>query len=139
MWQYILCAGILFLILEMFTPAMFFLNFAIAAFICTILSLFTTNITVLVTVFSALSVILIFTLRPLLMKNVENEKQNSGMDKKYVGKIARVIENIDKNNGAITIYDERWQARNVDEGVINAGDEVEIISYDSTVLNVRKV
>lgn len=139
MWQLFLCAGLAFLILEMFTPAMFFLNFAIAAFICAGLSLITTNITILIVTFSVLSVILIFCLRPMLMKNVENKKQESGMDEKYIGKIARVIEDIDKTKGAITIYDERWQARNIEEGTINKDEEVEIISYDSTVLNVRKV
>lgn len=139
MWQIFLCAGLAFLILEMFTPAMFFLNFAISAFFCAGLSLITTNITVLVVAFCALSVILMYTLRPLLMKNVENEKQESGMDEKYIGKTAKVIEDIDKERGVITIYDERWQARNLDEGTIEKGSIVKIESHDSTILNVRKV
>ena len=139
MLQILLCAGFLFLILEMFTPSMFFLNFAIAAFICAGLSLITANITTITIVFSILSVILIFTLRPLLMKNAKNNTSDSGMESKYVGKTAKVIEDIDKERGAITIYDERWQARNLDEGVIETGSIVKIESYDSTILNVRKV
>ena len=47
MWQIILCIGFIFLILEMFTPAMFFLNFAIACFIVAVLSLFTVNFNIL--------------------------------------------------------------------------------------------
>ncbi len=139
MWQIIFCIGLAFLILEMFTPAMFFLNFAIAAFICAILSLITTNITIIVVVFCILSVILMYTLRPLLMKNVQNKQLNTGMESKYVGKIAKATEDIDKQKGTISIYDERWQARNIDEGVISAGENVEIVSYESIIMNVRKV
>ena len=139
MWQIIFCIGLGFLILEMFTPAMFFLNFAIAAFICALLSFITTNIAILVVVFCVLSVVLMYTLRPLLMKNVQNKESNTGMDSKYVGKIAKVIEDIDKQKGVISIYDERWQARNIEEGVIAAGESVEIISHESIVMNVRKV
>ncbi|MBR2069483.1 MAG: NfeD family protein [Candidatus Gastranaerophilales bacterium] len=139
MWQLILCIGLLFLILEMFTPAMFFLNFAIAAFICALLSLFTTNITILIIVFCVLSVVLMFTLRPLLMKNQKTEQLTTGMESKYVGKVARVVEDVDKEKGAVSIYDERWQARNVEEGVIPCGSNVKIESYESIVMYVRKV
>ena len=139
MWQIILCVGFAFLILEMFTPSMFFLNFAIAAFICALLSLLTSNLTILIVTFSILSVVLMFTLRPLLMKKAEDKKLNTGMESKYVGKIAKAIEDIDKNKGAISIYDERWQARNVGDGVIEAGAQVEIVSYDSLIIQVRKL
>ncbi len=139
MWQILLCVGLAFLILEMFTPTMFFLNFAISALICAILSFFTTNLMILITIFCILSVILIFTLRPLLMKNIQSKKLSTGMDSKYIGKTVKVIEDTDKNNGAISIYDERWQARNVDEGIIEKGSTAEIVSYESIVMYIRKV
>ncbi len=140
MWQIILCIGFLFLILEMFTPAMFFLNFAIAAFVCAGLSLITTNIPFLVTVFCVLSVILIYTVRPILKKLVKKDKAtDTGLESKYIGQKASVIEDIDKQKGVISIYDERWQARNVDEGIIEKGSTVEIVSNESIVMNVRKV
>ena len=61
------------------------------------------------------------------------------MESKYVGKTAKATEDITKNSGAITIYDERWQARNIDEGTIEKGSNVEIVSYESIVMNVRRV
>ena len=139
MWQMILCIGIAFLVIEMFTPTMFFLNFALAAFVCAVLSLFITNIMTLIVMFVILSITLIFVLRPLLMKNMQNKKLNTGIESKYIGKTARVVENIDKTNGVISIYDERWQARNIDEGVIEKGSTVEILSNESIVMYVRKV
>ena len=139
MWQILLCVGLAFIILEMFTPTMFFLNFAIAAFICALLSLITTNIVFLTIVFSLLSIVLIFTLRPLLMKNLQNKKLSTGMESKYIGKTAKVVENIDKEKGTISIYDERWQARNIEDGTIEAGQSVEIVSYESIVMYVKKI
>lgn len=139
MWQILLCIGFIFLILEMFTPAMFFLNFAIAAFVCAGLSIYTNSITVLVIVFSILSVILIFTLRPMLMKNMKGKENETGMGSKYVGKIAKVIEDVDKKHGVVSIYDERWQARNVEDYKIDIGREVEITGFDSLILYVKEV
>ena len=49
------------------------------------------------------------------------------------------IENIDKNNGVITIYDERWQARNIENETIEAGQTVEIVGYDSLIMKIKKI
>ncbi len=134
--------GVIFLILEMFTPGLFFLNFSISAFICAILALSIKALTMtnLIIFFCVLSVILIFTLRPMLIKRGNNQtKEQSGIEAKYVGQIAKVVENVDKEKGAISIYDERWQARNIEEGVIEAGCQVEIVGYESIVMKVKKV
>ena len=139
MWQILLCVGFIFLILEMFTPAMFFLNFAIAAFVCAGLSVYINSITVLVIVFSLLSIVLIFTLRPILMKNMKGKENETGMSSKYVGKIAKVIEDVDKKHGVVSIYDERWQARNIEDYKIDIGREVEITGFDSLILYVKEV
>ena len=142
MWQlFLVCLiiGFLFLILEMFTPSLFFLNFAVAAFICALLSFLIQDVFWLVIIFSVLSVVLIFTLRPLLMKNRNNNDTKTGMESKYVGKSAVVIDEIDSNKGAISIYDERWQARNIEEGVIPVDANVEIVGYDSLIMKVKEI
>ena len=61
------------------------------------------------------------------------------MNSKYVGKVVQAVEEITKDKGTISIYDERWQARNLDEGVINEGESVKIESYESLIMYVRKV
>lgn len=139
MWQVILCFGITFLILEMMIPGIFFLNFAISAIVCAVVSLFVKDILILTVLFCALSIILIYTLRPLLIKCEKNKKQQTGICAKYVGKTAKVVERIDKNAGAISIYDERWQARTRDDETIEAGDKAEIVDYESIVMYVKKV
>lgn len=139
MWQIITALGFIFLILEMLTPSLFFLNFALAAFVCAFISLFTGNITILIIIFSLLSVLLIFTLRPLLIKKCINKDQKTGIESKYIGKIVPVVEDIDKSKGTISIYDERWQARNLEEGIIPKGSKVKIISLEGIIMQVKKI
>lgn len=139
MWQFILGVGIIFLLIEIFAPSMFFLNFALAAFVCAAISYFYQNIIVLTILFCVLSLILIFTLRPIFLKKCDKKEEKTGIEEKYVGKTARAVENIDKNNGVITIYDERWQARNIENETIEAGQTVEIVGYDSLIMKIKKI
>ena len=139
MWQIILGIGFIFLILEMFTPTMFFLNFSISAFICAILSLYIKNVYFLIVVFSILSVVLIFTLRPLLVRKTQNKNLETGINAKYIGKTAKVIEKIDSNSGAITIYDERWQAKSKNNETFEVDEIVKIVGFEGIVAYVEKV
>jgi len=139
MWQIITGIGICCLILEIFVPSLFFLNFAIAAFICAIISVFYQSIIGLLVIFCILSLVLIAGIRPIFLNGKKNKDLQTGMEGKYIGKTARAVENIDKNNGIITIYDERWQARNIEDGTIEAGQTVEITGYDSIIMQVKKV
>ena len=138
MWQIITAVGFMFLIMEMFFPGVFFLNFAVSAFFCAILSLFTEDITILTIVFSVLSVILIFTLRPMLIKKNNDKALETGIKSKYINKTAIAIEDINENSGAISIYDERWQARSQNENILK-GSKVKILSNDGLIMNVEKI
>ena len=138
MWQIILGISILCVIIEIFFPTLIFINFALAALICTILSLYCTNIVILSITFCVLSFLFIFTLRPLFIKISDNKKVQSGISSTYIGKQAKVIEKVDKNSGAISIYDERWQARSTDDAIFEIGEVVEIVSNDDLVFKVKK-
>ena len=138
-WQIIAGIGIVFVLLEIFVPSMFFLNLAAAAFVTAIISVFIKNIDTLIWIFSGLSLLFIFLLRPILLNAQNKQGEKTGIEDKYLGKVATVIENVDANGGAITRYDERWQAKNIEEGVIEAGQKVKIISNDSLIMNVKKI
>lgn len=139
MWQIVLGIGIIFLLMEMFFPAMFFLNFAFAAFVCALISYFYQNIVVLIVLFCLISFISIFAIRPLFFKNKTKKEEKTGMEEKYVGQIAKVVEPIDKTKGVISIYDERWQARNIDDFTIEVGENIKIMGYDSLIMKVKKL
>ena len=138
LWEFLVICGIGFIILELFTPSMFFLNFAFAAFLTAIISLFTAKLITLVLAFFVFSFLSFIFLRPLLIKKFSKETE-TGINDKYIGKQAKVIEDISGENGVISIYGERWNARTEDGSVIPAGVEVKIIRNDSLIMFVESL
>ena len=138
LWQLLAICGIAFLILEMFTPSMFFLNFALASFITAVLSLYTTNTTVLVIAFFVFSFVSFIFLRPIIMKKL-SKSQETGINSKYIDKIAKAETEITTSSGVISIYGERWEARSENGSVIPQGSEVKIVRNESIIMYVAQV
>lgn len=139
LWETFTIAGLIFIILEMVVPSMFFLNLAVAAIITALVAIWIASWPVLIIIFAVLSIVSILFLRPLLIKNKKNKETQTGMESKYIGKIVKVIEPITKFSGAITIYDERWEARVDSDETIPVGSEVKIVKNESLVLTVEKI
>lgn len=140
LWEIFAIAGLICLILEMIIPSMFFLNLAIAGFITSIISIYLNSWIALTIIFVFLSILSILFLRPILIKSQnESKEQKTGIEGKYIGKEARVIDTITKNSGAISIYDERWEARTNSDEEIPAGSMARIIKNESLVMYVEKV
>ena len=137
-WQFLCVIGIAFVILEIFTPSMFFLNFALAAFITAGISLITLNKFALVLAFFLLSFLSFAFLRPILLRRNSKDTE-TGMEGKYIGKTAKVTEEVTAERGVITIYGERWDARTENGEVIPAGTEVKILRNDSLIMYVTKI
>ena len=138
MWQIILAIGLFFLILEIVVPTSFFINFAIACFLCAPISLFTTNLTYLVLAFVGLSFLSLYLIRPLFAKIKYNKTQETGVNSKYIGNCATVVEEITCDKGVISIYDERWQARCAKDAIIPQGEKVIIKNLEGLVAIVEK-
>lgn len=139
LWEIFAIVGLISLILEMIVPSMFFLNLALAGFLTAITATFLNNWIYLTVIFVVLSVISILFLRPILLRHRGNKEQETGIQGKYIGKIVKVIEPVTKYSGAITIYDERWEARVEGDETIPAGCEVKIVKNDSLVLTVERI
>ena len=139
LWEIFAIVGLISLILEMIVPSMFFLNLALAGFLTAITATFLNNWIYLTVIFVVLSVISILFLRPILLRHRKNKEQETGIQGKYIGKIVKVIEPVTKYSGAITIYDERWEARVEGDETIPAGCEVKIVKNDSLVLTVERI
>lgn len=138
LWELLGIVGIAFLILEMFTPSMFFLNFSLAAFITAVLSVFTKNPYTLVITFVAFSFVSFAFLRPILVKRFCKSKE-TGLENKYIGKIAKAETDITESSGVISIYGERWDARSENGCFIKQGSEVKIIRNESIIMYVEEV
>ena len=138
LWQILSICGIAFLILEMFTPSLFFLNFSLSAFICAILSCYTKNIYTLSIAFFVFSFVSFIFLRPIIMKRF-NKSKETGIKGKYIDKIAKAETEITPTSGVITIYGERWDARSENSTVIPQGSEVKIVRNDSIIMYVTEL
>ena len=138
LWQVFVIVGLAFVILEMIIPSMFFLNFAFAGFLTAIAAIYINSWVSLTLIFAVLSILSVVFLRPILIKSKKTEGADTGMEGKYIGKIVKVTEPVSKSSGAITIYDERWEARCKDDDTINEGEEVRIVKYESLVLTVER-
>ena len=138
MWQLLCIIGVCFIILEIFTPSMFFLNFALASFITAIASLFIVKTIWLVLIFFVFSFLSFAFLRPIIMRKFSKETE-TGLNDKYIGKNAKVTEEISSDKGVISIYGERWEARTKGEEVIPTNSEVKIVGNDSLIMFVEKI
>ena len=138
LWEFLVICGIGFIILELFTPSMFFLNFAVAAFITALISLITSKTISLVLTFFIMSFLSFIFLRPLLLKKMSKETE-TGVNDKYIGKTAKVEEEVTSDRGVITIYGERWEARTLDGSNIKSGLNAKIIKNESLIMFVEKV
>lgn len=138
LWQILSICGIAFLILEMFTPSLFFLNFSLSAFICAILSCYTKNIYTLSIAFFVFSFVSFIFLRPIIMKRF-NKSKETGINGKYIDKIAKAETEITSTSGVITIYGERWDARSENSTVIPQGSEVKIVRNDSIIMYITEL
>ncbi len=139
LWQIFSVIAVISLILEILVPLGFFLNFMVAGILTALLSLFVNSWNALIIDFIILSLLSVWLIRPLLLKHREDKSKETGMDGKYIGKVAKVIIPVTKNSGAITIYDERWDARTLHNEEIPEGAEVKILKNDSLILYVERV
>ena len=138
LWQMFAVCGISFLILEIFTPSMFFLNFALSAFITAVLSLYVKNSYLLLILFVVFSFISFLFLRPVIMKRFSKSKE-TGINSKYIGQIVKSETDITANSGVILIYGERWEARSEDGSIISQGSDVKILRNESIIMYVSKI
>ena len=138
LWMFYIVLAIIAVLVEIFAPAFFCINFAFAGIITAAISVFFGDFYTTLSIFIALSVLSIMFVKPILIKYF---KKNTGTDfnEQYIGKIVKVIEPVSCNNGAVTIYDERWEARVKDNEVIDTGCDVKITGHDSLILFVEKI
>ena len=137
LWQILSIVGIGFILLEIFVPSMFFLNFALASFITACISYWIKNPYVLTMAFVILSFISFWFLRPILVRNL-SRNQETGIESKYIGQIAKAETDINEASGVISIYGERWEARCENNTTISQGSDVRILKNDSIIMYVSE-
>ena len=138
-WMIFIIISIIAIIVEIFIPTMFCINFAIAGVITAIVSIFWGTLSNLFILFAVLSLLSIIFIKPIL-QNLLKKENNADFASQYIGKIVKVIEPVTTTSGAVMIYEERWEARTEYETEpIPIDSDVKIIKNDSLILFVEKV
>ena len=136
LWQKLVIAGIVLVILEVLTPTTFFITLALASFVTAAVSLLTENMNILVPVWVVSSLVFLTGLR-FFSKKKEKVDAGTGMSR-YIGQLAKVLEEVDEDSGVVSIFDERWNARSADKKVYAVGEKVIIKKEENLVLYVGK-
>lgn len=137
-WIFFLILALVFFMIEIYTPTMFFLNFAIAAAVCGILGILTDNYNILVPIFVILSIIFLLFLRPFFNINPKKQKEHD-FESQYIGKQATALTDISAFSGRIRVFDEDWEARTASEDTpeIKEGSKVKIIRHNDLTMYVE--
>lgn len=139
LWMIYVSLAVIAIIIEIIAPSLFCINFAFAGIITAIISIFWGSTVALIWIFFGLSLFSIIFIKPILEKMIKKESR-ADFNSQYIGKIVKVIEPIDMLKGAVTIYDERWEARTtLDCEEIPIGSDVKIVKHDSLILYVEKI
>ena len=132
-WAAITIAAI---IIEVVTPQLVSLWFAIAGAVCIGLS-FIPGLPIWATViiFAVLSVILLFALRPTLTKLMKKDKDLKTNVDSLIGKKVRMMSQADFDNlGQGKVGDVVWSIKSRDGETLNEGEIVEIVEVDGNKL-----
>ncbi len=137
-WQIWGVVGLLLIIVEMFTPVLFFLNLALAAILTGAATLYLPLSPALqVVLFAVSATLLVCFFRPILLKFVD-APDKTGMNT-YLGQEAKVTQKITAESGRIAIFGEAWDARSANGDEINENETVKIISRDGLTMFVEKI
>ena len=138
-WLIWIIAGVVFFIIELFTPILFFLNLAFACLLAAIGAYFELAFIWQVIIFAAFSALFLAFLRPFLMKNVSTKGTYTGIEEKYIGHNAKTVLPTNALDGRIAIYGEEWDARNINNEEIPKDVDVKIVRNEGTIFYVEKI
>ncbi len=138
MWQIWLIASGIFFICEIITVGFLVFWLGVGALIAMLVSFFTSNIIVQMSVFVISSGLLIFATRPLVNKISKKDVVPTNVYS-LIGKKAVVTEDIDwvTGKGQIKFEGEIWSAKSKEQINIPAGSEVEIVSIEGVKAFVK--
>jgi membrane protein implicated in regulation of membrane protease activity len=141
-WQIWLIIAAVFFIVEIFSTTFVFLCFSVGCIASAVCAGFSPSFTVQVLVFSVVTFISFFTVRPLMKKYAfrKSSRVKTNSDA-LTGQKGRVTQTIDfaKNTGRVFVYGDDWKAVSEDNQIIEENEMIEVVKVDSTTLIVKLV
>ena len=140
LWQLWAVIAVVCLILELTSGDFFIMCFAIGGAAAAIVSPFS-NFYVQLAVFAVVSLVSIFTVRPVALrwfhKNDPNRVSNSDA---LLGREGFVKETIEAGGfGRVAIDGDVWKAKSVDDSAVETGSKVKVVNRESTIITVETI
>jgi membrane protein implicated in regulation of membrane protease activity len=139
-WENWIYAGIILLILEIFTPGFVVACIGIGAIFASVTAYFELSVSIQLLIFSLTTLFSFLAIRPYILKHIyKSGKETITNADSLIGKTAKVNETInnDLGKGRVTIYGDNWRVRSIDDSEIKKGETVEVLKIESTVLIVK--
>jgi membrane protein implicated in regulation of membrane protease activity len=141
-WHIWIIIAVILFILEIFTPAFLAVCLGIGCIFAGIFSAMDFGIKIQLLAFSIGTLISFFGVRPFILKYGHRKsgdlKTNVDALVGKVGKITITIDN-NQNQGRVTVEGDDWKAESENNEILNAGEKVEIIKVNSTILTVKLI
>ncbi len=141
-WHIWIIFAVLLFILEIFTPAFLAASLAIGCIFAGIISSMDFGIKIQLLAFSIGTLVSFIGIRPFILKYGHKKSGDfkTNVDA-VIGKIGKVSVTIDnsKNQGRIIVEGDDWKAETENDEILYAGEKVEILKVDSTVLTVKSI
>ncbi len=127
------------IVIEIITLGLTTIWFAGGALVATIVAMCTDSIVIQGLVFAVVSFLLLSQTRPIAKKYFDKKLEKTNIEN-LIGKHVIVVNEINNMNsqGTVKINDIEWTTRSVDNGIIPAGCEVEIVEISGVKLIVKK-
>ena len=142
LWYYWLAAGIILIIIEIFTPGFVLASFGIGCLLAAIADGLGLSIYFQIIAFCVGTIIVFFGIRPLYKKHIlpEGEREPTNIEA-LRGQKARVLETIDpdKDTGRVKIGGEDWRAVCPDPIVFQVGELVEVVRIEGVKAIVKRI
>ncbi|MDR0604193.1 MAG: NfeD family protein [Bacteroidales bacterium] len=141
-WQIWLIVAVVFFVVEIFSSTFVFLCFSLGCVISSIFAYLGVVVWAQFLVFSVITFISFFTVRPLMVKYAyrKSDKVKTNADA-LVGSKGRVTEIIDlkKNTGRVFVHGDDWKAESENGEIIQQNEQIKVTQVNSTILIVTKI
>ena len=142
-WQIWLLIAAVFVVIEIFTSGFAVACFSVGCVFGAILAACDLSLTWQIVAFAIGTFLAFVLIRPVVMKYLDKKTNDShvktNMDN-IIGKTAVVTERIEEGGyGRVKIDGDDWKAMTDDGMAAEVGEKVQIVSYESIILTVKKL
>jgi membrane protein implicated in regulation of membrane protease activity len=141
-WHIWIIVAVLLFIVEIFAPTFLASCLAIGCIASGVFSYFDFGIKVQLIAFSIGTLVSFFGVRPFMLKyaHKKSDKVKTNTEA-LIGKAGRVTVTIDnsKSQGRVIVEGDDWRAETENSEILNAGENVEVLKINSTILIVKQI